>query len=286
MDLLGHEVVESTLLGGLGRPVDRGLGALPGIAVHVGDHDTGRVDVGDVALLEEHDPVGVSQDGRDVAGDEALLAVQADDERDVLARPDEPAQLALVHDDEGVGALELAQGGADGIAEVALVGLLDEVGDRLGVGLGRQRVAARLQPIPQLREVLDDPVVDHRDRAGAVLMGVGVEVVRSAVGRPASVGQPDRGVRRPVGDRGLEVRQLAGLLLDEEVAFLVDEGDPGRVVPAILEPLEAFDQDRARLAWPGIADDTAHVAVVLRVPRQRPSGLVRDRRPSGAARSV
>ena len=110
-------------------------------------------------------------------------------------------------------------------------------------------------------EVLDDPVVDDRDVARAVLVGMGVEVVRPAVGRPARVGQPDRRVRRPVGDRGLEVGQLAGLLLDEQVAGLVDEGDPGGVVAAVLEPLEALDQDRARLPGAGVADDSAHVGV-------------------------
>ena len=57
----------------------------------------------------------------------------------------------LVHDDERVGAVELAERRPDGVGEVALVGLLDEVGDRLGVGLGRQRVAARLEPVAELR---------------------------------------------------------------------------------------------------------------------------------------
>ena len=102
---------------------------------------------------------------------------------------------------------------------------------------------------------------------GAVLVGMGVEVVRPAVGRPAGVGEADRGVRRPVGDRGLEVGELAGLLLDEQVAVLVDEGDPGRVVAAVLEPLEALDEDRPRLPGPGVADDSAHVADVSSASR-------------------
>ena len=89
----------------------------------------------------------------------------------------------------------------DGVGEVALVRLLDEVGERLGVGLGRQAMAARLETVAQLAEVLDDPVVDDRDVARAVLVGMGVEVVRAAVGRPARVGQPDGGVGRPIGDR-------------------------------------------------------------------------------------
>ena len=127
----------------------------------VGHHHAGRPHVGDVALLQEDDPVGVGEDGRDVAGDEALLAVEADDERHVQAGPDQAADLAPVHDHQRVGALEAAQRGADGIREVALVGLLDQVGDRLGVRLGGQRVAVRLQLVPELAEVLDDPVVDR-----------------------------------------------------------------------------------------------------------------------------
>ena len=50
------------------------------------------------------------------------------------------------------------------------------------------------------------------------LVRVGVEVVRPAVGRPAGVGEPDGGVRRAVGDGRLEVDELAGALLDEQVA--------------------------------------------------------------------
>ena len=135
-----------------------------------------------------------------------------------------------MHHDERVRAFELAEGRPNRVGEVALVGLLDEVGDGLGVGLRGQRVAALDEPVAELAEVLDDPVVDDRDVAGAVLVGMGVQVVRPAVGRPAGVGEADRGVRRPVGDGGRQVRELAGLLLDEQVAVLVDEGDPGRVV--------------------------------------------------------
>jgi hypothetical protein len=64
------------------------------------------------------------------------------------------------------------------------------------------------------------------------------------------VGEADRGVRRPVGERRLQVGQLAGPLLDEEVARVVDEGDAGRVVAAVFEALQALDEDRSRLTGP------------------------------------
>ena len=258
-------------------------GAIADVAVDVGDDDAGRPDVGHVALLEVDDPVRVGEDRRDVARDEALLAVQAHDERHVLAGADEPADLVAVHDDERVGPVELADRRSHGVGQVALVGLLDEVGDRLGVGLRRQRVAALDEPVAELPEVLDDPVVDDRDVARAVLVGMGVEVVRPAVGRPAGVGEADRGVRRPVGDRGREVRELAGLLLDEQVAVLVDERDPGRVVAAVFEPLQALDQDRPRFTGPGIADDSAHSRTFLL--RSRGKGNRRVRSPGDCAPS-
>ena len=183
---------------------------------------------------------------------------EADDERHVLAGADEPVALGDVHDGDSVGTLELAQGGPDRVGEVAVVRLLDQVGDRLGVGLGGERVTAGFEPVAQLAEVLDDPVVDDRDPAGAVAMRVRVEVVRPAMGRPPSVGEAEGGVRRPVGDRRLEVDQLAGPLLDEEVPGVVDQGDARRIVAAILEPLEPLDEDGARLSRTRVADDAAH----------------------------
>ena len=136
VDLLEHEVLVAALLGGLGRPVDGRDRAFQRRAGDIGDRHAPRPDVGDVAVLEEDDLVGVGEDRRHVRGEEALPVAETDDERHVLAGADQPVALADVHDDDRVGAFELAQGVTDGVGEVALVGLLDEMGDRLGVGLG------------------------------------------------------------------------------------------------------------------------------------------------------
>ena len=60
-------------------------------------------------------------------------------------------------------------------------------------------------------------------------------------------------------ERRLQVDELAGPLLDEHLAVLVHEGDPGRVVAAVLEAPKALDQDGASLAGTRVADDSAHV---------------------------
>ena len=78
-----------------------------------------------------------------------------------------------------------------------------------------------------------------------------------AVRRPAGVREADAGVGRPVGQRGRQVRELAGALLDEQRA-VVEEGDAGGVVAAVLEAPQPLDQDRAGLPGAGVADDAAH----------------------------
>ena len=66
----------------------------------------------------------------------------------------------------------------------------------------------------------------------------------------------------------VEVGELAGPLLDEQVAVLVDEGDARRVVAAVLEAPQPLDEDRARLAGSGVADDAAHAGQSLRCSRR------------------
>ena len=72
--------------------------------------------------------------------------------------------------------------------------VLEQVRGDLGVGLGEQVVAVALELVAQLGEVLDDPVVHHRDAALLAEVRVRVGVVGGAVGGPAGV--PDAGRRR------------------------------------------------------------------------------------------
>ena len=264
MDLLEHEVVEASLLGGLRGPVHQGDEPLARRSVDAGDGDPRRADVDHVALLEEDDPVGVGQDRRHVGGDERLVVSQPHHERHVLACPDEAIRLAAVHDGHRVRAFHASQRGPHGIREVARIRLLDEVRQRLGVGLGGEHVAPRLQPVAQLAEVLDDPVVDDGDRAGAVHVRVGVEVVRASVGCPAGMREADAGVRRPVEEGRAEVGELARPLLDEELARLGDQRDPRRVVAAILQAPKPFEEDRAGRPRTRVTDDAAHAVECLR----------------------
>jgi hypothetical protein len=86
---------------------------------------------------------------------------------------------------------------------------------------------------------------------------VGVAVVGLAVGRPPGVSDPEGAGRRPVAlEHGVELGELALALDDREIA--VDEGDAGRVVPAVLEAAKALEDHGKRMVRAYVTDDSAH----------------------------
>ena len=138
----------------------------------------------------------------------AIAVVEPEDERGVAPGGDDGVGLVGGDHGDGEGAAEPAQHGAGGLGQGRAAGhlLLDEVGHHLGVGGRGHRVPGGLQLGPQLGVVLDDPVVDEGQPAGAVDVRVGVLLGRAAVGGPPGV--PDGGavargrVGRAFGQRG------------------------------------------------------------------------------------
>ena len=92
------------------------------------------------------------------------------------------------------------------------------MGDHLGVGLGRELDALLLQLLAQLAEILDDAVVHHGDLVGRVRMGV--DLVRSAVGRPAGVADSAQAGERLARETLFEILELAFGAAAREVTAL------------------------------------------------------------------
>ena len=97
---------------------------------------------------EDHDVLRVLEDGRHVAGEEALAVAEPDDERHVHPRADDPIGVVGVHDADGVRAAHLAERQPDGLDQIAGVLRLDEVGEDLGVGLGGEPMPLGREPAP------------------------------------------------------------------------------------------------------------------------------------------
>ena len=145
-------------------------------------------------------------------------------------------------DDEREVALKPSVDGADRFDQVAVVDGLQEVGDDLGVGLRAERMPAGFELVLQLAIVLDDAVEDDRKLPFvAARERMRVVLGHRAVRRPARVTEPRRRMRSIRTRSALEVREVSDRThVIESVVF--EQRDPGRVVAAELEALEAGDQ--------------------------------------------
>ena len=258
VDLLEHERLVAALLRALVVPVELDRVVLDDGPVGTRVDRAGGRDLDDVAVVGEDDATRLAQEGCCVRGEEHLALADPDDERRLVARCDEHVGMVVMDDDESEVALELAVRAPHRFREVALVVALDQMGHRLGVRLGHERVAVGEQAVAKLAVVLDDPVQDDR-QLGAVTacQRVRVRLGDAAVRGPAGVPEPVRR-GRPVRASGflqvLEISDGADVL---QPAFLAQR-DPGRVVAAVLETLQALEQEGLALTRPDVSDDSAH----------------------------
>src|SRR5690348_4124337 len=131
---------------------------------------------------------------------------------------------------------------------------MNQMRDNFGVGVRSELVAEGLEPRADLVVVLDDAVVHHRDAAADVRMGValGGHAVRGPA-RVADAGAADQvllvGEFLELGDpaAGAKALQIA-----------IDDGNPGGVVPAVLQAPQPFEENRDDVAPRYRGDDSAH----------------------------
>src|SRR3984957_7243606 len=103
-----------------------------------------------------------------------------------------------------------------------------------------------------------------------------VALARNAVRSPACVRNADASLDRQLDQRLLECTHLADRAQSLHVAGMVDHGDSGRIIAAVLEPLESLDQNRCDVAIGDATDYAAHVRPVLAASAGARSWLVRE----------
>ena len=137
---------------------------------------------------------------------------------------------------------------------------LQQVRDDLGVGLrGHARPRARRAPRRSSAKFSMMPLWMTATRPPAGHVRVGVDVGRAAVGGPAGVPDPGGGGRHRVGGQ----QRLAGSRAcrpscARRGAPSADDGDPGGVVPAVLQALQARHDDVHGLPMTDVPHDSAH----------------------------
>ena len=240
---------------GLGLAGDRlSLGRGNGVAV--------RREHGQLVLVQMHHLVGVPHHGRHVGGREISVLSHPDDQGAPSSGNHDLAGPVAMNDGKPEGALHLEHGLAHGLAQIPLKVQGNQMGQHLRVRLGAEPDALLLQVLLNGMVVLDDPVVDHEHVLGHVAVRVGVLLGRLPVGGPPGVGDP-------AGPGKIQIFHLAFQLHDPSdrpveihtVSMLY--GQTGRIVSAILEPLEPLDQNGLGLVLSHITNDAAHLRYIL-----------------------
>ena len=127
--------------------------------------------------------------------------------------------------------------------------------DDLGVGLTFELAPLGNQLVAQRLEILDYAIVDQRDRPDDV--GVGVADGRSAMRRPARVGNASRAVERMLGKLAREIVELALGPPPLELAVM-DRADTRGIVAPIFEALKAVEQPLRHVRSSDNSNDPTH----------------------------
>ena len=252
-------------LGGAGMGV-HGLDVARGrAAIGVDDPVAAQLQVDDVAFFQVDDLVGGAGQRHGVGGDKVLALADTDDQRRTLARGHHAVRLLAAEHGDRVGAVQALDRLLDGVEQVAVVHLVDQVGDHFGVGLAGEHVAERGQFGAQLVVVFDDAVVDQRDARrffGRRKVRVRIVRQRRAMRRPAGVGDAGEAFHAGTAHLGFEVGHARGAARTLQPAVEVQR-DAAGIVAAVLEALEAFEQNRGDVTLRYCSDDAAHRYLVL-----------------------
>ncbi len=232
----------------VGRELALDHRSLDRLAVGVEDRVALGGDLDHIAFFQVADVLGDLQQGRGVGSQEILagsLLAHSEQQRRSAPRADHGVGFGRTERGDGIGSFKLRHGQVNCLAQ-ALAGrdvMVDQVRDHLGVGIGGEAIALRNQAGADLLMVLDDAVVHHRNLMPAASreMRVGVVLVDPAVGRPAGMG--DAGGRVGVDFLGHPVQFGDPPDGAHALDLLVEDRDSGRIVAAVLELTQAFDQD-------------------------------------------
>ena len=239
--------------------------ALDRAVVQVEHADRPAGELGGIALFQEDHPARGRNDGRHVRGDEVLALAQPHQQRAAHARADQAPGLGAAEHGQRIGAGQFLHRGLQRGEQVLAAGhvVVDQVGDHLGVGLRLEHVAQRGQALALGLVVLDDAVVDQGQVAVAdVRMGIGLG--HPAMGGPAGMADAEHAAEAFRHRRLLHLGHPAGAPHPAH-AGRVRHGDSGRVIAAVLQALEAFDQDRNHIAICDRTDNAAHAVFQKRI---------------------
>ncbi len=236
------------------------------IAREIGELHPVRRQHGDVSIDEEIHHACVVQDAGHIRGDKCFSFAHADDRRRPIARRNNRVGGIGGNHADGVSPRQpprrpphrLVQ--QHGLARVFRRAkfLLDQVSDHFRICLGDKYVTFFHQLALQIQVIFDDAVMHHHDPAGAVSMGMSILFGWPPMGGPARVPDAVRALQRMLPDHFFQVAQLSRRAAQFKPVPGGSYGDTGRVISAVFQPPQAFQDDRDDIFRADISYDSAH----------------------------
>ena len=267
VDLLHHEMVEAGLLDTVEvhlqlLHVRDGFHVLDGLDMQL----LAQLDAHDLLVFDVHHFLGAAHDRGGVGRDEVLAVTDADDHRAALAGGNQLVGMTFLHDGDGVCADHVVQGDADGLEEIdmlALLHILDEVGEHLRVRGGVEDESALFQLLAETQVVLDDAVVNQRDVARLGEMRVSVGLVRLAVGGPSGVGDADVTAEVMVGCLRFQIGDFALGLVHIQLVGPVQQCHASTVITTIFKTFQSLNENRVGLLIAHVCYNSTHIDISL-----------------------
>ena len=231
---------------------------------------------GDVTVGEADHRAGMLHDRAGVRSNEIFPVPDADQHRRAAPRDDDRPRFTFRNGRQAVRALDARQCRDDAFRQRGARGVLDQVRERFGVRLRLETMPGPLQANAQHVGVLDDAVVDERERTRAIGVGMGVAIGRCSVRGPARV--PDaaaavyRIAREQLAQAVEAARQFASLH-----AVAVQHRHAGGVVAPVLEARQTVEQQRCGVLRSDVRYDPTH--------RSRPLFLRCEQRFTGGCKA-
>ena len=144
---------------------------------------------------------------------------------------------------------------------VLLHDILYELHYDFGVGVAAERIAVSRKRLLYYGIILYRAVVDYGYVVRLRVVGMGVDVARLAVRRPARVGYADGAAGVLVFGIVFERRYLALALVHLQLPRVVYKCHSGAVVTTVFESVKSLNQYRVCFALTYITDDSTHASI-------------------------
>ena len=167
-----------------------------GVPGQRGQRHAFRRDAGKVAVFQHQHVPGVAHDGGNVRREKVLPFAKANNQRRRGLRCINRIGFLARHHADRIRPGDFRQRRPHGVFQASggCEMRLDQMHQHFGIRIAGEHMPGVHQPLLESDIVFNNAVVDQRDASGAVEMRVGIDIVRTSVGRPARVGN-DRSAR-------------------------------------------------------------------------------------------